>query len=339
MSAALGDIIKCLNKYFNEKIQEEWDNSGLVYGDKNKIINNIIVCLDMDEDIIYKAVATRSELIVCHHPLIFKPLYSLANNSYKEKILLKAVKNDICIYCIHTPADKAAGGINYKNAEKLGLKNIKPILAGSEYLYTVEFTADEKDFYKITDYLYASNFGNIITGKDIYNKLTIKGNVSYENLNTGIKKIQNNFNILNFNIYKTNILRTDICSFITGEINEMDYIEFADHVKKTFGLERIKIGGYLKGKIKKAAVCSGAGRSFIGDVYKTGSDAYVTGDLTHHDFQSAFENKTMLIDASHYGTEKIFLEIISNIIIGANIGLNKDNITRVEQKNHFEKII
>lgn len=339
MHAKLKDIITCLNKYYNVKTREDWDNSGLACGALESDINHIILCLDVTDEIIDDAINAGSNLIISHHPIIFSPLYSLAEHGYKEKLLIKAIKNNIAIYCLHTPADKAQNGINYANADKLGLANIFPVKCKDNILYKIQFIckSDKLDF--ISDFLKKLECFDILAFNDTAGRFVVNASVAQTNLDLCIKMLQQELGGETIDIYPTVNLGADLCNFVIGQVKEIGAPDFIEKVKSAFGLEHISAGGYMAHSITKVAICGGAGKSFIDDAISHGCDAYVTGDLSHHDYQKAYENKIMLIDATHYASEKVFLEIIKNTLIDEEIGLNDNNIKCSDQQNYFSRII
>lgn len=124
----LNDIISFLNQKFPEELQESWDNSGLITGDKSKKINKVLVTLDVTSDTVSEAADFGAELIISHHPLIFSPIKKIVENQGSGSLLRSLIQNDISVYSMHTNFDKAPGGMNDLLCEKLGL------LGAREYL-------------------------------------------------------------------------------------------------------------------------------------------------------------------------------------------------------------
>ena len=112
--------------------QEEYDNCGLLVGDKNAIVKGVLITLDCTEAIINEAIETNCNLIIAHHPIIFKGLRKLNGSNYIERTVIKAIKNNIAIYAIHTNLDNVHNGVSAKIAEKLCLKNCKILSAKHE---------------------------------------------------------------------------------------------------------------------------------------------------------------------------------------------------------------
>lgn len=125
----LKEIIDKLNRFAPNNYQEPFDNSGLQIGDINGEIDKALVCLDVTENVINEAIALGANLIVSHHPLLFRGLKKITFDTYIERIVKLAIKNDIAIYSMHTNLDKIKAGVSCRLAECLGLKNIS-ILSG-----------------------------------------------------------------------------------------------------------------------------------------------------------------------------------------------------------------
>lgn len=115
----LNSIIEYLEQLAPTCLAEEWDNVGLLIGRNGEEISKILVCLDFSEDILEQAISEKCEMIVTHHPVIFKPLKALTN-----PLILKAAANNICVYSSHTNLDSTIGGVNEALAEKLGLSDV-----------------------------------------------------------------------------------------------------------------------------------------------------------------------------------------------------------------------
>lgn len=120
------DVLMFLEEIAPLHLQESYDNAGLICGDSNNEVTGITVCLDALESIVDEAVSNGSNLIIAHHPIIFKGLKRINGNNYIERTIIKAIKNDIAIYAIHTNLDNVyLHGVNTKFAQKIGLTDVK----------------------------------------------------------------------------------------------------------------------------------------------------------------------------------------------------------------------
>ena len=125
MVTKIKDILAVLERLAPPNYQESYDNSGLIVGEYDTEISGVLISLDCTESIIDEAIKVGCNLVVAHHPIVFKGLKRFNNSNYVEKTIIKAIKNDIAIYAIHTNLDNVAGGVNFHIAERLGLENIK----------------------------------------------------------------------------------------------------------------------------------------------------------------------------------------------------------------------
>lgn len=123
--AKLREIIAALERLAPLKLQDEWDNSGLQVGFPDAEISRVLVCLDITEAIVEDAVAKKCNLIVSHHPLLFKPLRQVSDSTYQQRCVVKALAGGVSIYSAHTSLDNAPGGVNHKIASLLGLQNLR----------------------------------------------------------------------------------------------------------------------------------------------------------------------------------------------------------------------
>ena len=147
----VGDVCKVLEDFAPLYWQEDYDNCGLTIGDKTKKVSSILLCIDITEDVIEEALALNCQMIISHHPLIFSGLKHFCEQSYVERCVAKALKNNIAIYAAHTCWDNAPNGVNYKIAEKIGLQNIQTLVPNKNFAENVgsgvigELTTEENE--------------------------------------------------------------------------------------------------------------------------------------------------------------------------------------------------
>jgi len=153
----VNDISGIIEAFAPLSYQESYDNAGLIIGTRDAVLTGVLVCLDVTEPVIDEAMDLGFNMIVSHHPLIFKGIKSITGKNHTEKCLVKAIKNDIAIYAGHTNVDAVRHGVNGKMAEKLGLQNcriLSPVSSESGEEYGLGMVGDmpsaesEKDFLK-----------------------------------------------------------------------------------------------------------------------------------------------------------------------------------------------
>ncbi|MDR0829144.1 MAG: Nif3-like dinuclear metal center hexameric protein [Prevotellaceae bacterium] len=129
----LKEITKILETFAPLGLQEDFDNSGLIFGDENAEIRGALLCIDITESVIDEAVSLGFNLIISHHPLIFSGLKKITGKTYIERCLIKAIENKIAIYAAHTNFDSVSNGVSYRMAEKIGLKNLKILVPKDDF--------------------------------------------------------------------------------------------------------------------------------------------------------------------------------------------------------------
>ncbi len=146
----LEEIIAEIEQFAPLSLQESWDNSGLQIGHTAPVVSGVLITLDLTEEILEEALALRCNLILSHHPLIFRPVRKLGFSNATERIIRKAIQHDIAIYSAHTNLDAVWGGVNTELAKKLELQNISILEPKLQYLYNVVFLRREQEPFNLS---------------------------------------------------------------------------------------------------------------------------------------------------------------------------------------------
>ncbi len=157
----LHEIISALETFAPPAYQESYDNSGLLIGNKNTEVNAALLTLDVTEEIIDEAISKKCDLIIAHHPIIFSGIKRLNGNNYVERVIIKAIQNNIAIYACHTNIDNVANGVNKKIANKLGLINTKILQPKSQLLKKLVTFVPTENAETLKQALFTSGAGNI----------------------------------------------------------------------------------------------------------------------------------------------------------------------------------
>ncbi len=256
MTSTFSQITSYLESIAPLHFQESYDNSGLLVGDPNTEITGILVSLDTIESVIEEAKAKNCNLIVAHHPIIFRGLKSLTGKNYIERTVIKAIQEGIGIYAIHTNLDNIQDGVNAKISEKIGLINTKI--------------------------------------------LSPKNNIFHKDNNNETQKVG---------------------SGMIGELSEAISAQaFLAKLKSKMNLPLIKhtrlenfINKKTDKKIKKIAVCGGAGSSLLPEAIKQKADFFITGDYKYHEFFDA-EDKIVICDIGHYESEVFTKDLLVDFL-------------------------
>ena len=157
----IADIIQFLERIAPLSLQESYDNAGLIVGDSETECTGIITSLDVTEDVVYEAVRRNCNLIVAHHPVIFRGIKKLNGKNYVERTVIAAIKNDIAIYAIHTNLDNLVEGVNKKIAEKIGLQGCKTLLPKESILQKLVTFSPVKNAEEVRMALFKAGAGSI----------------------------------------------------------------------------------------------------------------------------------------------------------------------------------
>jgi dinuclear metal center YbgI/SA1388 family protein len=341
----LKDLTSYLDSVIPLSFQEDYDNAGLQIGQPEKEIKSAMVCLDVTEAVVREAIASGSDLIVSHHPLIFKGLKNLTGKTFTERILIDAVRNDIAIYSAHTNLDMLSKGVSTKMAEKIGLKNVTVLAPLEKALLKLVTFIPESHVTEVQNALFAAGAGVIGnydncgfsssgTGSFRGNEMTDPFIGEKEKLHIGNEV---RFETILFAHLKDKVINALLTSHPYEEVAydlyalENNNIEvglgcigfldkpvsetvFLKHISSVFDARGIRHSELTGKPVNKVALCGGSGASLISNAIRSQSDVFVTADLKYHDFFRG-ENKILLVDAGHFETEKFSGEILKDLII------------------------
>ena len=119
------EVLSALERFAPLPLQESWDNAGLQVGLTETEVSGALLCLDVNEKIVDEAIRKGCNLVVSHHPLLFRGLKTISDLTDVQRTVMKAIQKGICVISMHTNMDNAKGGVNYKMAEKLGLRDVQ----------------------------------------------------------------------------------------------------------------------------------------------------------------------------------------------------------------------
>lgn len=328
------DITNYIEKIAPLQYAEDFDNVGLLVGRYDTEISGVLVTLDTLEDTVDEAITKNCNLIVSFHPIIFGGLKKLNGNSYVERVVLKAIKNDIAIYATHTALDNSKEGVSAKMCSVLGLKNTKILIPkkGIVKKLTTYVPLENASFLRAS--LFKAGAGSIgnydncsfnISGKSTYRgnqnsnpSLGKKGenhteeefqiSVVFESKNESaiLKSLQKNhpYEEVAYEIVTTENVHQDIGMGMIGELpTAMNEEDFLRYLKKTMQTDCVRHSNLIDKKIKTVAVLGGSGSFAISDAKRAKADAYVSADFKYHDFFKA-ENSILLADIGHYESEQ-----------------------------------
>ena len=233
-------VLDALEQYAPLPLQDSYDNAGLQIGlTAEREVTGALLCLDVTEAIIDEAERMECNLIVAHHPLLFRGLKSITGQSYVERCVIKAIQKGVGIYAAHTNLDNAEGGVNHRIAAKLGLENLSFL--------------DAKP--------------GMSAGSGVVGELPV----------------------------------------------EEDEQCFLERVKALFGIQCIRHNQLCGRKIRRVALCGGAGGFLLSNAIAQGADAFLTGEMRYHDY-FGHEGDLLIAEMGHYESEQYTIDIFAEIL-------------------------
>ncbi|KJF44686.1 Nif3-like dinuclear metal center hexameric protein [Draconibacterium sediminis] len=338
------DITNFLEDLAPLKLQESYDNAGLILGDKNAEVLAALVTLDVTEAIVDEAIKRKAGLIIAHHPIVFSGLKKITGKNYIERTLIKAIKHDVAIYAAHTNLDNVTGGVNGKICEKLGLENCKILQPAGGLLKKLVTFVPVDHANKVREAVFAAGAGQIgnydscsfnahgqgtFRGSDTTNPFVgKKGEQHYEN-EIRVETIFPDYlqgKVINalvqahpyeevaYDIYSLDNKFDQIGAGMIGTLpKEKSETAFLRQLKKTFNTKIIRHTALLDKKVKKIAVCGGSGSFLLNQAIASGADFFVTGDFKYHQFFDA-ENKIVIADIGHFESEQFTKELFYELL-------------------------
>lgn len=337
-------IIDCLESRAPRRYQEDYDNSGLLTGRPEWELTGVLLTLDVTEAVLREASEKKCNLIVAHHPILFRGIKRLTGANYVERILLAAVKNDIALYAAHTNLDNVLLGVNHMIAERLGLVN-RQVLAPrggtlkklytfaprphAEHVRQALFGAGAGQIGRYSEASYNSEgYGTYKAGEGAHPFLGKPG-LRHQEPETKIEvifpmHIENQvikallnahpYEEVAYDIVTLDNRNQDIGSGLTGDLPvPMDETEFLAHLKTRMETDCIRYTALLGKKVKKVALCGGAGSFLLPDALRSGADCYVSADFKYHEFFDA-DNHIVIADIGHFESEQFTTDIFNSII-------------------------
>lgn len=339
------DILNVLEAAAPPALQEDYDNAGLLTGDRLAVCSGVLCCLDVTEAVLEEAVRKKCNLVVAHHPIIFRGLKGITGRNYVERCIIRAIKDDIAIYAIHTNLDNIKTGVNGQIANLLGLARYAPLAPKTGLLKKLHTFVPKAELNRVRAAIFAAGAGHIgnysecsFTAEGIG---TFKGNESTNPFAGEPGKLQEEQEIRLEVIFPrwiesavVNALKEahpyeevayDLVSLdntwsatgsgITGYLPEaVDELSFLRKLTTIFGLKMLKHTALRGNPIQKVAICGGAGSFLLKNAINSKSDIYISSDFKYHEYFDA-DGQIVIADIGHYESEQFTINLLYDIII------------------------
>jgi dinuclear metal center YbgI/SA1388 family protein len=352
---------------------EDFDNVGLLVGNQENEATGVLVCHDALESVIDEAITKKCNLVVCFHPILFSGIKKITGKNYVERSILKAIKNDIAIYAVHTALDNHKNGVNKIFCDALGLKNTKVLVPKNNFIQKLVTYTIPENVEKLRNALFDAGAGKIGNYEDC--SFTSQGIGTYmgnENSNPEIgerfefveaqeTKIEVTFEkYLQSKIIKT-LFSNHVYEEVAYEIYDlqnshqniglgmmgwlekpMDELEFLAFVKDKMQCGGIRYSALRGKKIQKVAVLGGSGSFAIKNAIQANVDVFLTADLKYHDFYQS-ENQLVLADIGHFESERYtknyIVDFLKEKITNFAPDLSQDRIVLSEENTNPVKYL
>jgi len=340
----INEIISYLETIADTSLQEEYDNAGLITGDAGWDCSGIICTLDATEEVVKEAIQKKCNLIVAHHPIVFKGLKKINGKNYVEKTIIAAIKNDIAIYAIHTNLDNVKQGVNGRIAQMLGLENCK-ILSEKDGTLNKLFTFVPVDHAaKVRNAIFAAGGGQISNYSECsFNAEgvgTFKGGkgtnpfVGEPGKHHQEKEIKieiifptyferkimaaliaaHPYEEVAYDIIQLSNSNRTIGSGMIGELpNPVEEKQFLKNLMELFRVPVVRHTRFTGRPVKKVAVCGGAGSFLISKALADEADVYITADVKYHEFFDA-NDRLLIADVGHYESEQFTINLLQEVL-------------------------
>lgn len=342
-TTSVAQLCQVLEQWAPPALQEDYDNSGLLVGDREQSVTGVLVSLDLTEAVIEEALAKGCNVVVSHHPVIFGKLKRLTGADWVQRCLIKAIKSDIALYAFHTNLDHIQTGVSAKMAELLGLQNCHILQPKPKILLKLTTFVPQAQVEAVLAALFAAGAGEL--GKYSRASFSVAGTGTFEPkvgakpFSGTVGKLQQEaevrMEVLLEHWKKAVVLQAlfaahpyeevaydlialenatyDYGAGILGEfaapMSEMDFLQLA---KKCFG-GTVRYSPLTGRSIHKVALCGGSGSFLLPDAVKSGAQVLLTADHKYHQFFEA-DGRLLLADFGHYETEQFTKDLIANYL-------------------------
>jgi dinuclear metal center YbgI/SA1388 family protein len=344
MVATIAGIIAAMETLAPLELADKWDNVGLQVGQKERPVRNIWVALDPAPDVVSDASKNDVDLLITHHPLIFKPLRSINFDTPIGSIIEMAIRHKIAIFVAHTNLDNATDGLNEVLARRIGLKNLKVLAkARKTEIYKLVMYVPATYEQEVLHSLFETKAGKIGSysccsfrnhGKGTFrpessakpfvgeideishaNEIRIETVVRENDLDSVIEHIKKShpYETMAYDIYP---LVTAENRHGPGRIGALDesteLASFAQSIKEKLRLNSVKVAGKPDLSVSRAAICTGSGSSLMNDFFSSGAQVFISGDLKYHDARAVETANLGLIDIGHFASEHLIVEVLAD---------------------------
>jgi dinuclear metal center YbgI/SA1388 family protein len=340
----ISNVIGFLESRVPRSMQEAYDNCGLLVGDREQAITGVLIALDCTPEIVEEAERTNCNLIIVHHPVIFKGLKKLTGTNAVEQTIIACIQKNIALYAIHTNLDNYQFGVNQEIGKRLGLKELRILRPKKEVLNKLIVYVPFDAASAVSEAVFSAGAGNIGNYKEC--SFTMEGTGTFMpvgdanptsgelNVRSELRELRMEFLVSTHVInpvlkamreahpyeevaYELIALQNENQTEGSGMYGELekplDEVTFLAQLKKDFNCGCIRHTKLLGRQIKRVAFCGGSGSFLLQDAKAVGADIFITGDFKYHEFFDA-EEELVIADIGHYESEQFTVNLLADIL-------------------------
>jgi dinuclear metal center YbgI/SA1388 family protein len=339
-------VFKIMDQWAPKNLAYEWDNVGLQIGSYNKPVKKVMITLDVLESVVDEAIENQVDLIIAHHPLLFKSIKQINTDTPAGRVMEKLIKHDITVYAAHTNLDAAEGGVNDMLCDRLGVDEREVLIeTGKEQLYKLAVYVPSTHLDAVRDVLSVHGAGHIgnyshctfqtlgqgtfkpLAGTDPFigspnetafvDEIKIETIIQESKLTSVIHAMikAHPYEEVAYDVFPLKNAGKNIGIGRIGTLTPSMNVEaLCAHVKAVMDISHLRVIGDLTKKAKKVAILGGSGEKYIQTAKQKGADVYITGDITFHMAQDAWVSDIPVIDAGHY-IEKVMKHSTKNHLV------------------------
>ena len=325
--------------------QEEYDNSGLIVGNPDQAVTGVLVSLDTTEAVVDEAIARNCNVIVSHHPIVFRGLKRFTGRTYVERTVIKAIKHDIAIYAAHTNLDHVTGGVNTKIAEKLGLQHSQILAPKTQTLTKLAFFVPIADTDRVLNALFIAGAGRIGNYEHVSFRAEGVGAFTptaganpaigqvdraetvtehraevilpshLESRIVAALKQAHPYEEVAYDLYSLKNANAAVGAGMIGTLPKpLAETDWLAYLKQNMALTVIRHTPLRGRAVQRVAVCGGAGGFLLNDAIRAGADAFVTADYKYHEFFDA-DGRIVICDIGHYESEAFTKDLLHDLLV------------------------
>lgn len=309
------DIVSCLEAIAPLSYQEGYDNAGLITGRPDTAVTGAVLCLDATEEVVSEAIQKGCNLIVAHHPIVFRGLKKLNGINYVERTIIQAIRHDIAIYAIHTNLDNVyQQGVNARIARQLGLVNTR-ILAPKKEQRKLSALVPADCRERLQPALTSAGAERLAFFPTTDQTMVrVEAFFASGDQSSILSQLQGMVPETYPEIYVLENESATVGSGMIGTLpQEIEETEFLDQLKEKLRASCVRHTRLLGKPIRTVALCGGSGSFLLPQAIRQKADVYITGDFKYHEFFDA-DGHLVIADIGHFESEQFTIELLHEII-------------------------